>query len=157
MRSPIRASPRRIELVSTACSPTDDPTDDVPPIQEEEVVLGEPPLPRPPPLQERHIAPQFNVTVNMTTNVNVSGTNSHKLAAQWFRYGQSSTDIELPAKPYNTDRFVSLASEVFSLPQHSSSVTDLDSDALVREVLDTVDCALKRKAEAAAAKSDRRH
>jgi hypothetical protein len=96
------------------------------------------------------------MTFNMTTNVNLSGPNSQKLAAQWFRYGQGSSDVHLPVRPHNTDRFVALADEMLALPRHNLRSGGRVSTPLVREVLDTVDCALKRRLESGTAKANPR-
>jgi hypothetical protein len=85
------------------------------------------------------------MTFNLTSNVNLSSTSSHKLAAQWFRYGQGSGDVSLPSRPHNTDRFMALADEMLALPRHNLRSARHDSTPLVREMLDAVDCALQRR------------
>lgn len=133
-------SPRRkmVGFTDRSCSPT-----------VEEPLEPKDPSPPRRPLLDSQSAPQFNMTFNMTTNVNLSGTNSQKLAAQWFRYGQSSSDVYLPAMPHNTDRFVALAGEMLALPRHNHGSAGHASAPLVREVLDTVECALQRRLRAA--------
>jgi len=114
-----------------------------------------PPLPKmPSPLKEiPSTAAQVNLTFNVVNNVtnnNVStpGWNSQAFGAHMFRYGQKANGLEVQMKPLNTNRFVTLAGEALSHPQHHLQSTGQTGEPLAREVLDAVEKALKRNSEA---------